>query len=549
MKKSILVFLFALLGILSARAYDFEVDGIYYNIISGTDQVEVTSRSVVYSNYSGSVDIPSTVKYEGTTYAVTTIGCKAFYECRDLTTVAIPNSVTTIGERAFGNCSGLTTVTIPESVTAIGEYSFGFCSGLTTVTIPESVTTIGGSAFDGCSGLTTVTIPESVTSIGRSAFSGCSGLTTVEWNAVTCQDPYDVWLFDGCENITSITFGEQVEHIPAYLCYDMDKLTTVTIPESVTSIGRSAFNGCSGLTSVKIGENVISIGRSAFYECSGLRSITIPASVDTIGDYAFRYCSGLRLVTIPNSVTTIGRYAFADCMGLTTVMIGEGVTTIGEYAFSNCSNLTTVTSLSKIPPYCTGENVFFDENKPSAVYYYQTLYVPRGRKAAYAAEREWKKFFDIEEIEATYTVTVNVNDAAMGTVTGGGDYGLGEQVMLAAIPNSGYHFVKWDDGETANPRLLTVMEDITLTAIFAKDNPDNPDNPDIPTANENSEADNFRVYVQNRTIHLSEYQGMVQIYNVAGQCVYNGYATSIPVRQGGLYIVKVGGHRYKVLVR
>lgn len=233
-------------------------------------------------------------------------------------------------------------------------------------------------------------------------------------------------------------------------------------------------------------------------------------------------------------------------MGLTSVIIGKGVTTIHGYAFSNCSNLTTVTSLSQIPPYCTGENVFFDENKPSAVYYYQTLYVPRGRKAAYAAEREWKKFFDIEEIEATYTVTVNVNDAAMGTVTGGGDYGLGEQVMLAAIPNSGYHFVKWDDGETANPRLLTVMEDITLTAIFAKDNPDNPD---IPTANENSEADNFRVYVQNRTIHLSEYQGMVQVYNVAGQCVYNGYATSIPVRQGGLYIVKVGGHRYKVLVR
>ena len=230
--------------------------------------------------------------------------------------------------------------------------------------------------------------------------------------------------------------------------------------------------------------------------------------------------------------------------------IPESVTTIGSSAFSGCDDLTSVTSLAQIPPYCEEENVF---GSASSSEYNQTLYVLRGCKSAYASEKEWHKFSKIEEID-TYTVTVLANDADMGKVSGGNTYAFGAEATLTAIPNTGYHFVKWDDENTDNPRTLTVTRDTTFTAIFAKDeenpdNPDNPDDPDTPTANENSEADNFHVYVQERTIYLSENVGTVQVYNVAGQCIYNGHATAIPVRQGGLYIVKVGARSYKVVVR
>ncbi len=63
-------------------------------------------------------------------------------------------------------------------------------------------------------------------------------------------------------------------------------------------------------------------------------------------------------------------------------------------------------------------------------------------------------------------VTVSVNDVTMGTVTGGGAYENGETATLTAIPNTGYRFVQWNDGNTDNPRTITVTESIQLTAEF-----------------------------------------------------------------------------------
>ena len=137
----------------------------------------------------------------------------------------------------------------------------------------------------------------------------------------------------------------------------------------------------------------------------------------------------------------------------------------------------------------------------------------------------------------------------MGRATGSGVYYTDGTLILEAIPNEGYHFVKWDDENTDNPRCVWVSEDITLTAIFAKDASDNPDDPDIPAANEAPEADNVRVYVQERTMYLSEDRGVVQVYNMAGQCVYNGHATAIPVQQSGVYVVVANNKRIKVAVK
>ncbi len=149
-----------------AFAHDFEVNGIYYNIISQNDKtLEVTYRgssSSEFNEYTGDIVIPETISYDNNTYSVTSIGMEAFANCSGLTSAIIHRNVTKINTGAFLKCSGLISITISDNVTFIGECAFYKCTGLISVTIPKSVTEIDYEAFFGCSGLTEV-ICKSVT--------------------------------------------------------------------------------------------------------------------------------------------------------------------------------------------------------------------------------------------------------------------------------------------------------------------------------------------------------------------------------------------------
>lgn len=333
----------------SANAYDFAVDGFYYNILDETSVIVIGGGT-----REGILTVPSSVTYDGNTYSVTKIGDYAFYGCSGLTSIVIPNSVTSIGESAFNHCSGLT-------------------GGLT---IPNSVTSIGESAFYGCSGLTgSLTIPKSVSFIGDEAFRECSGITSVVFNAEYCNilSDYCFAIFTGC-NIESVTIGEAVRCMPGSIFEYCRNLTSVILnAEDCTSMGSASypvFEDCNKLTSVAIGENVKTLPSFAFYDCSVLTSIKIPHSVKTIGEKAFCGCSRLTEVTLGKSVETIMADAFAGIKGMNKVI-----------------------SLNTIPPVCTDE-VFNEVNKEKC-----KLYVPIGSKDVYAETYVWWDFINIIETE------------------------------------------------------------------------------------------------------------------------------------------------------
>ena len=368
-----------------AQAHDFEVDGIYYNITSETNKtVEVTYKGESYSTiieYSGDIVVPENVSYNDTLYSVVSIGNHAFYNCGDMTSIAIPNSVTSIGKSAFYNCSSLVSITIPNLVTSIGE----------------------------------------------SAFRHCSGLTSIEFNAENCAAVSN-YVFDGCKALSSVIFGDKVKNIPNYVFYGCSSLTNVTIPNSVASIGGSAFMECSGLTSIVIPNSVTSIGVRAFEDCTSLvsveynaencttmgsltyhvfegctalSSVVIGDKVKNIPDYAFYKCSGLTSVTIGNSVESIGAYAFYDCSGLTSLVFPSTVASIGKYAFRGCTGLTSITSKNTTPPVC-GSYAFksVDINIP--------LIVPQESVSLYKTAYVWKDFLNIQGqdmsgVEDTFT--------------------------------------------------------------------------------------------------------------------------------------------------
>ena len=355
----VLTLLMSMVGLQAFAAYDtstkVNVGTLYYYLDRSNNLAEVTSMPS--GNYTGDIEIPSSITYAGTNYDVTSIGDKAFAWGYGLTSVTIPNSVTSIGDNAFSKCRNLTSVTIPNSVTSIGQSAFYQCSGLTSITIPNSVTSIGSTAFQYCSGLTSVTIGNGVTSIGSGAFSGCSGLQKV---IVT-----DIAAWCGIQFDYRTNPLLEANHLYSD---ENTEITELVIPNSVTSIEKNTFCGCSGLTSVTIGNSVTSIGY-----------------------YAFEGCSGLTSITIPNSVTSIGNGAFALCSGLTSVTIPISVTSIGEWAFNGCSGLTSIES--KIPnPFNIADNTFSDETYNKA-----ELRILGGTLSNYKQASGWKKFNTITE--------------------------------------------------------------------------------------------------------------------------------------------------------
>lgn len=79
---------------------------------------------------------------------------------------------------------------------------------------------------------------------------------------------------------------------------------------------------------------------------------------------------------------------------------------------------------------------------------------------------------DVVQIEPNiqkYVLFLMKNIDEAGVVTGDGYYPEGTQVTITVIPNSGYHFLRWDDGETDQQRYVTMNQDIVLTAIFEAD--------------------------------------------------------------------------------
>ncbi|MBO4488274.1 MAG: hypothetical protein J5741_01275 [Bacteroidales bacterium] len=67
----------------------------------------------------------------------------------------------------------------------------------------------------------------------------------------------------------------------------------------------------------------------------------------------------------------------------------------------------------------------------------------------------------------SFTITVQSNNEAWGTVTGGGIYAKGETITISAIPAPGYYFISWNDGDNTNPRQVVVNGNATYIATFS----------------------------------------------------------------------------------
>ena len=429
--KKIFTLLVALVATTALWAYDFEVDGIYYSTIADkTNEVKVTSGG----SYTGPLVIPETVTYYGITYSVTSIGNEAFRYCYGLTSVTIPNSVTSIGWGAFRYCLDLTSITIPNSVMSIGELAFGYCSGLTSVTIGNSVTSIGYGAFLYCSGLTSVTIGNSVTSIGEWAFYECTGLTSVY-----------VWA-----------------EVPPTLGTDVFYNVSTRIPVYVPCGSVSAYQSAEGWNKF-----------TNIQEPLAEYSIAVGVNDNKMGtakvDYN-NFCEGNQISATPNYGYHFVQWSDGITENPRTLVLTQDTTLTADFAPNNytISTLSSDMERGTISGDVTTTYLDYVTITATANYGYHFSHwddynYDNPRQVQVTEDKKYTAYFDKD----TYYITKNY-DSNQGYVNGATSGEYLDNITLTAESNYGYHFVRWEDGNTDNPRQVQVTENKTYTAYFAK---------------------------------------------------------------------------------
>ena len=228
--------------------------------------------------------------------SVKSLGQYAFAFCTSLKSINLPVTQKTLPTSFLEGCSALESIELPATLTTINTDAFYGCSKLSNVNLHEGITTINLRAFYNCN-LTSVTIPSTVTSVGSGAFKG-NPLTTVVWKPVTCSisTGEDAPFYSTDSKVTSFTFGDQVEAIPSYLCYNMTKLDTIVLPATVTKIGSYAFNGCSALKALEFPKGITTVTTSVLEGSTALEEVFIPSTVTTINQDAFYNCKNLQAI-------------------------------------------------------------------------------------------------------------------------------------------------------------------------------------------------------------------------------------------------------------
>lgn len=366
---------------------------------------------------------------------VTKIGNWAFSGCANLSEIVLGDSITSIGEYAFNECFGLTNISLPESIQTLSAYTFASCLSLQSVHLSNQIGYIGDKAFYKCENLVNITLPKSVYHIGNSAFYACTSIQSLA---------YDGW------------------YIGEYAFYKCVSLSDLSFTSDV-DINTYAFSNCEALKTIHFAPDTRAyIADHAFFNCYSLDTLVIPDyayAAATIGAYAFKNCSGLRSVSLGTSVQSVGQQAFYGCYGLNELSIYSRCS-LEDQAFAECPSLSHIYNYNAVPNTCNS-SVFDGLDKFSC-----TLHVPQGSTDKYRIASVWRDFYYMEEIVPTYTVSVQTASAEWGSVTGGGEYLSGTEITLRAVPATGYRFVRWNDGNTDNPRTVTVTEDATYTAVF-----------------------------------------------------------------------------------
>lgn len=533
--------------------------------------------------------------------SVTTIGAGAFQNCTGITNLTIGGNVQSIGENAFQGCTGLTTlnynttascsfmnnqsltnVTLGNNVISIADNMFFGCSGLSSVSLPNSIQTIGQNAFRSA-GITSVDIPSSCTSIGNYAFYGCPlamvvaepvtppslGSSALSSNPLiyipcgTYSVYYNMWyqyrnnLFEPTvEFVLNVLASEGGQ---AYATSEISCVDSTATISATSDYGYHFDHWSDGNTDNPRTIHVTSDTTVTAVFARNSYTITLNSSNETMGSTTgsgtYLYGDTATLMAVPIDHYHFMRWRTTNYYGYETsihenpynVIVTNDMVLTADFAIDTYY-------VNVIPNEVTRGSVtgggYAEYGQPitvSATPYSGYQFVRWSNGAEYnpytfAVTSDMTLEAVFMEEGTVYHVEATSDNSVMGTVTGGGPYATGETAVLTAVAYPGYHFIRWQDNVTENPRSYLVTQDATFVAYFeANVGIVNINNPEII------------MYAKDYQIHIDKAFGQdVSIYTIDGRTIASLLRATehvaIPVTTTGVYIVKIGNHPARKVV-
>ncbi|MCR4658889.1 MAG: leucine-rich repeat protein [Bacteroidales bacterium] len=409
-----------------------------------------------------------------------------FHGCTNITSFTLGDNVKVIPSYLCRDLTSLYNITIPGSVTWIDAYAFYSCSGLTSVTIPNSVTSIDWYAFGNCNSLDTVyMMPLEAPTLGSSVFfhnasdrvfilNGCSYdnyYNNSSWNS------YRTYLCDPIINISlnvlanDSTFGT-ANVVPGRSNRDI-RCDSTTVIEATANYGYHfdhwSNNKTTNPDTLKLTNDtsITAIFAKNQYSVVGSPNDGTKGSVD--GSDTVDYLDSVTLTAQAYYGYHFLCWSDNDTNNPRTVVANENINLTAIFEYNRYTiNANADTS---IHGYCTGGGSYnYLSSRTIQANAYYGYHFTQWNDGVNTNPRTITLTQDTQFVamyaKNQYSVTGTTNDSVMGVVFGSETVEYLDSVTLTATANYGYHFLRWNDYNTENPRKVAATENISLTAIF-----------------------------------------------------------------------------------
>ena len=388
------------------------VGGLYYLLKGTTEENREATVTSIYGGkntsldaknvaqyYSGTINIPETIIYEGNKYTVRKVGSYAFNCQNELQSIYIPRTVTEVEPHAAIKAEKLNRVNVADEseLVNIGEEAFKWCTGLKRFTFDGTslkMNSIDKAAFRECTALERFTWMGNTTvkTIGHSAFYDCPALEKVLWNGKSELKTIQDYAFFKCISLNNFEMPNTTLSVGNSSFRYNASLTNIHLSTSLNYIDEYAYGEC-GFSQITLPESLANIQAGAFINNEFLQEIILPERLQGLGSAAFENNSKLESVTFHTAIETmtIGNNAFNQCPILNKVYI----TNMNSFAQTNFNN-------AKANPANTSQHIY-DANGKEII----NVVLPKGTK--YVNNNAFNGCAFIESIEMPATMD-HVND-------------------------------------------------------------------------------------------------------------------------------------------